>query len=176
VDDALIKLGDNELTFELTYYDLGTSVIKLQYNSTGADYQNSEITRTDTKTWITKSVTLTDASLNNKQNNQADFRIMSDVYVRRVAIIKEQNTLAIEQIKQPDYNVKVVLNQGILRISVPDEMARADVNVYNLMGQLIYQTKMKQTKENFHFATNSNLYIVVVRSGNMIVSKKVLAL
>ena len=61
----------------------------LQYNATNGinpDYQKAEFTRTDTKKWITKSFILTDAALDNKQNNQADFRIMGEAYVRRVAV------------------------------------------------------------------------------------------
>ena len=175
VDDALIKPSDNKLTIELTYYDLGTSAIRFQYNSTSENYQNAEITRTDTKIWMTKSFTVTDAALGNEQNNQADFRIASDVYIRRVAIKKEE-VLATKQSNQTDYNVKVALNQGVLKVSVPKEMARAEVKVYNVMGQLMYQTKMSKIQEKFHFETNYSIYIVVVRSGNIVVSKEVIAL
>ena len=174
VDDALITSSDEKLTFEITYYDLGTSPLKLQYNSPGVNYQNSEITRTDTKKWVTKSFTITDAALDNLQNNQADFRIMSDVYIRRVAIKKEE-VLATNPTEQPDYNVKVSLKQGTLKVSVPEDMKRAEIKVFDLTGQLIYQTKMTQADETFSFETHPGVYIIRVQNVNKSISKKIIA-
>ncbi len=176
VDDSLIKPSDNKLTFELTYFDLGTSVIKLQYNSSSENYEKTEITKTNTNTWMTKSLTVTDAAFDNKQNNQADFRIMGESYIRRVAIKKgDVNTSAIKPIIQADFDVKVSFNQGMLRVSVPEEMIGEELSVYNLMGQLLFRTKMSHSEEMFHLDANSNFYIVVIQSGNAFVSKKIFA-
>lgn len=176
VDDSLIKPSDNKLAFEITYFDIGTGAIKLHYNSSSENYEKTEITKTDTKTWMSRSFTVNDAAFDNKQNNQADFRIVGEAYIRRVAVRKEDlNTSAIKQIKKTDINVKVRLNQGMLKISVPEEMIHAKLSIYNLLGQLVYQNRMDQNEEMFHFGKDSNFYIVVLRSKNAFVSRKISA-
>ncbi len=89
VDDELVKKNDNNLTFELCYYDSGTTPLSIQYNAisgTNPNYQKADFTRTNTLTWMTKSFNVTDAAFANLQNNQSDFRIMGEAYVRRVAL------------------------------------------------------------------------------------------
>jgi len=177
VDDEIIKPSDNKLTFEITYFDKGTSPLMLQYISINSNYEKTEITRTNTNTWMTRSLTVTDAAFDNKQNNQADFRIVGESYIRRISIKKKDfNTSVIKQIKKTGHDIKVRLSQGMLSITVPEEMARAEVYVYNTMGQLLYQTKMNQTEEIFHLKAKSNVFIVVVHGKNATVSKKVVAL
>ena len=88
---------------------------------------------------------------------------------------EDVNTSTIKPINQADFDVKVRFNQGMLRISVPEEMIGEELSVYNLMGQLLFQTKMSHTEEMFHLYTNSNFYIVVLQSGNTFISKKVFA-
>jgi len=177
VDDSLLEPGDNKITFTITYFDTGTGPIKLHYNSTKSNYEKAEITKTDTKTWLTKSFTVNDAAFNNQQNNKSDFRIMGDTYIRRVAVKKEGvNTSATRAVKKNDINVHLSLKQGQLRVAVPDDMIRAKLSVYNLMGQLLFQTKMNHTEEMFQMNNiDSNFYIIVVQSGSALVSRKIFA-
>jgi len=175
VDDAVIKPGDNKLTFEITYFNEGTNPLKFQYNSVSEKYEKAEIAKTDTRTWLTRSFTITDAAFNNKQNNQSDFRIVGDSYIRRVAIKKgDINTHVKEQIKKVDYNVKVRFSEEKLQITIPLEMINADVSVYNLLGQMILQTKMNQSEKSFHLNTDSKFCIVVLQKGNSFTSRKIL--
>src|SRR6056297_1114909 len=41
---------------------------------------------TNTNTWMTKSFSVSDAALDNQQNNQCDFRVMGEAHIRRVAV------------------------------------------------------------------------------------------
>ncbi|MCP4312297.1 MAG: sulfatase-like hydrolase/transferase [Bacteroidetes bacterium] len=196
-NDTFIKPADNRLTFEVTYYDSGTKALTIQYNAisgTNPNYKKADITRTNTNTWMTKSFIVTDAALDNKQNNQSDFRIMGEAYIRRVAlrigseipeapeipvenvIPKEtENPVGTRQIELPNHNVKVWFNEGMLSILIPDEMIKAELRIYNIMGQEIYRTRMTQTEESVNLPSDSNFYIVVIQDRNTFTSKKIIA-
>ena len=79
---------DNEIYFDITYFDDGNSNFEIQYNSTGAADKTIVITKTNTNQWLTKTLMVADAALNNQLNNQADFRIKGAVYVRSVKMNK----------------------------------------------------------------------------------------
>lgn len=93
-DDATFPSTENNLIFTITFFDEGTGVFNLQYNSIGTDlnskYFTSPITRTGTNVWITVTVAVTNASFKNAQNNASDFRIngIDGVYIREVTIAK----------------------------------------------------------------------------------------
>jgi len=91
VNDATISSAQNNLIFTITYYDNGTDNLQFQYNATGGNnYNTLNITKTNTNTWITATIALTDASLSNAQNNSADFRIGTTTgynnYIRQITI------------------------------------------------------------------------------------------
>ena len=109
-------------------------------------------------------------------------RLILELWVKHIfegyQLVKDNlNTSVIKATKQSDSkDVKVGFNQGMLRVSVPEEMIKAELSVYNLMGQPIYRTKMNQTEETVCLDADTNFYIVVLNSGNTIVSRKVIAL
>ena len=88
VDDGLILPSDSRLIFYITYFDEGYGNFSLQYNSLSNNYKPVTITKTNTYTWINVTVALGDAALNNLQNNQSDFRISGEAYIRQVSISK----------------------------------------------------------------------------------------
>lgn len=175
VDDTLIDASDTTLSFEITYFDEGTSPVRIQYNSLDVNYQTSEITRTDTNTWLTKSFTVKDAALRNLQNNQADFRIVSDVYIRRVAI-KKEDELSVPSALVEDMGVKLSLKKGVLRVKLSQEISNAGIRVFNLNGQLVYHNELQGTEAVFYTPATSKLYIVEIWSSNKIIRKKVIGL
>jgi len=194
VDDALIKSTDNDLTFEVTYYDSGTKALAIQYNAlsgTNPNYKKAEFTRTNSKTWMSKSFSVTDAAFDNKQNNQSDFRIMGEAHIRRAAVRigtedpevpdvpvvyiipqEPEDPTEIDQIGLLSHQVRLEYNQGILKVLVPEEMINAELRIYNDMGQVVYHTKMEQTEEMVHLSTDSRLYIVGVQSGSEYITRK----
>lgn len=174
VDDSVILKEDNELTFEITYFDEGTSPLRLQYNSINSRYEKTEITKTDTKTWLTRSFTVKDAAFENSQNNNSDFRIVSDNYIRRVAIKKASTQTTVKPpLKKEGLDVNIWLNQGLLNVSLPQGIEQARLEVYSLLGQLLFQTEMNQSQESFLLDGSSDLYIVVIKTENTMVSKKI---
>jgi len=198
VSDALIKSTDNELTFELTYYDSGTKALAIQYNGisgTNPNYTKAEFTRTDSNTWLTKSFGVTDAALDNKQNNQSDFRVMGEAHIRRVAVRIGTEDPEVPDVpvvyiipQEPDdptetdrigllsHQVRLEYHQGILRVMVPEEMINADLRIYNELGQVVYHTKMEQTEELVQLPSDSKLYIVGIQSGNEYITRKTIVL
>jgi len=88
VDDGLILTTDSKLIFYITYFDNGNGNFSLQYNSLSSNYKAITITRTNSDTWINTTVGVTDAAFNNLQNNQADFRISGEAYIRQISISK----------------------------------------------------------------------------------------
>jgi len=196
VNDDLIKPTDNELTFEVTYYDLGTKNLSVQYNAssgTNPNYTKADIARADTETWMTKSFTVSDAALDNKQNNQSDFRIMGEAHIRRVALsvgseIPEVPDIPVEfvipketeitigagLIELPDdSNVDIKINQGMLRVLIPENMINSELSIYNEMGQVVYRTRMAQTEEMVNLSSNPNFYILVLQDRNTYISEKI---
>ncbi len=197
VNDVIIKPTDNRLTFEFTYYDSGTKALSFQYNAnngTNPNYKKGDITRANTKTWMTKSFIVSDATLDNKQNNQSDFRIMGEAYIWRVAVrigseVPESPEIPVEyvvpkepeipigtgRIELPKQNVELRFNEGILRIMISEELSRAELRIYNFLGQEIYRTKITQTEERVNLSSDSNFYIVVIQDRNTFISKKIIA-
>ncbi len=90
-NDATIPSGQNNLIFTITYFDEGTEDMAFQYNATaGNNYNYIGIKKTNTNTWITATIALTDASFRNAQNNACDFRIGTTTgynnYIREITI------------------------------------------------------------------------------------------
>ncbi|MEM8677740.1 MAG: hypothetical protein AAGF97_00165 [Planctomycetota bacterium] len=75
---------------EVTYQDVGTGSLALQYDATGAAYQNAPAhPLTDTGEWRTTRFYLNDALLNDRQNGGGDFRLAgANVPIDRVRILR----------------------------------------------------------------------------------------
>jgi len=86
VNDATIPSNDNKLIVRIKYYDTGYGSIALQYNSTDADYTRHSFDQTNSDTWATATIALSDASFRNAQNNSADFRLTGLSYIRSIEI------------------------------------------------------------------------------------------
>ncbi len=186
--DDIITATDHNLIFEITYYDSGTNLLSLQYNSTSEDYHKTDITLTDTKTWKTRTFIVKNAALDNQQNNQSDFRVMGEAYIKRVAVsigseqpeipevpveyITPQEPASPAQAGQkfpPGQHIRLDYDYGALRVSVPEPLINAELQIYNCLGQSVYQTTIDQTKKTIPLPADSNLYILSVRqTGNQI--------
>ncbi|OUS67965.1 hypothetical protein B1748_35110 [Paenibacillus sp. MY03] len=93
VSDAFARAGNTNLTIGVQYFDEGTDSIRIQYNSTGSNYQNVYIAKTGTNTWKTAQFAVTNANFSNLQNYSADLRIGNNYdgsveYIRMVEIIR----------------------------------------------------------------------------------------
>lgn len=88
VNDLTIPSTQNNIIFNVTYFDEGLDRISLQYNATGTNYKNTTVTKTGTNTWITAKIAIADAKFQNLQNNSSDFRISgtSVNYIREITI------------------------------------------------------------------------------------------
>ncbi|MBE0673644.1 MAG: hypothetical protein IH591_03195 [Bacteroidales bacterium] len=98
VDDGLILTADSRLIIQITYFDAGLGNFSLQYNSLSSNYKSIAITKTNTQTWITAKLALVDAALNNLQNNQSDFRISGEAYIRQISITKGEMNPSLEPV------------------------------------------------------------------------------
>ena len=88
VDDGLILTTDAKLIFYITYFDAGYGNFSLQYNSLSNNYKAITITKTNSNTWINTTIGIVDAAFKNLQNNQSDFRISGEAYIRQISISK----------------------------------------------------------------------------------------
>jgi hypothetical protein len=88
VDDGLILTTDAKLIFNITYFDSGNEKFSFQYNSLTSNYKSVTITKTNSNTWINTTIGVADAAFNNLQNNQSDFRISGEAYIRQISISK----------------------------------------------------------------------------------------
>lgn len=89
VNDATITPADNQLIFTITFFDAGAGFFSFQYNATNSqNYKPLDIEKTNSNKWVTATVSVTDASFRNAQNNFADFRLSGECYVRSIAIAK----------------------------------------------------------------------------------------
>ncbi len=88
VDDGLVLTTDARLIFHITYFDAGYGNFSLQYNALSSNYKGITITKTNSNIWISATIGVADAAFNNLQNNQSDFRISGEAYIRQVTISK----------------------------------------------------------------------------------------
>lgn len=90
VNDIVIPSSQNNLIFNITFFDEGSNKINLQYNANdGNRYKALALSQTATNEWVTAKVAITNAALNNLQNNLADFRISGtggDIYIKEISI------------------------------------------------------------------------------------------
>lgn len=86
VDANAVPSTMNNLIFKITYFDEGTGEMKLQYNGTTGDYVDATANKTNTGTWVTTTLAVTDASMRKAQNQSADFRISDNNYISRIEI------------------------------------------------------------------------------------------
>jgi len=98
VDDGLILTSEARLIFIITYFDSGNGNFSLQYNSLSSNYKAFTITKTNSNTWINAKVGLTDAAFNNLQNNQSDFRISGEAFIRQISISKGELNPSMEAV------------------------------------------------------------------------------
>lgn len=89
VDDATITINDNKLIIRITYFDEGFGSVAFQYNATNDDkYARQSFKKTGSNTWITTTLGITNAAFRNAQNNNADFRLSENNYIRSISISK----------------------------------------------------------------------------------------
>lgn len=92
VDKSKITEDDHELIFKITYFDEGYGSLTLHYNAIGTTiqdkYKGQSFNKSGSNTWATVTMSVTDASFRNLQNNNADFRFNENNYIRSVEIYK----------------------------------------------------------------------------------------
>ncbi len=90
VNDIAIPLTQKNLIFNITFFDEGNYKINLQYNaSDGNRYKSLSFSQTGSNAWVTAKVAITNAALNNLQNNTSDFRISGsggDIFIKEITI------------------------------------------------------------------------------------------
>lgn len=88
-DDATFTTNDRNLIVKITFFDEGYGTLSFQYNAVnGVNYEQQNLKKTNSNTWITATIGITSASFRNAQNNQADFRINENNFVRSITISK----------------------------------------------------------------------------------------
>lgn len=100
VSDGFIRQGDTDVDIAITFWDSGTDNIGLQYDSLSGNWQTINIAKTNTNTWRTVTLHLTDANFINAANRASDFRIYngwdtSTEYVSRVDVTVHNQAWAI---------------------------------------------------------------------------------
>jgi hypothetical protein len=89
VNDETISESDDKLIVKITYFDEGYGSVAFQYNATNStNYARQSFKKTGSNTWITTTLGITNASFRNAQNNNADFRITDNNYIRSISISK----------------------------------------------------------------------------------------
>lgn len=87
--DATITANDRNLIVKIIYFDEGFGTLSFQYNAVnGINYEQQNLRKTNSNTWISATFGITSASFRNAQNNQADFRINENNYIRGIFILK----------------------------------------------------------------------------------------
>jgi Bacterial Ig-like domain/Domain of unknown function (DUF5703) len=90
LDGSVASTGDYRATFTVSYYDSGTGTVALQYDrGTSAPYRSAgTITLTNTDSWKTAAITVSDAYFGGDENAGGDFRLTASgpVTVHSVAV------------------------------------------------------------------------------------------
>lgn len=188
VDDGLVKPGDNELTFELTYYD-NNSTLMLQYNSVNAVYEKVEIAASNTKKWVSKIIPVRDAAFSNAQNNQSDFRIHNDVFLRRVAVRKGIGPVPVTRVDSIEVanlvilsrrpgpllsQVKIYTGRNTVQLQIPGEWIGSDIFIYNVLGTVVHREIADQTQKTLQMNLKPGTYILSLRKKAFRINKKMM--
>jgi hypothetical protein len=91
VNQGLVSPQDNNIQVGITFWDAGPNSILLQYNGTSA-YEADWVAKTNTNTWRTVWLTISDAVFKHSENYSADMRIgngydNSVEYIRAVTVL-----------------------------------------------------------------------------------------
>ncbi|MFT3679096.1 MAG: glycoside hydrolase family 71/99-like protein [Ferruginibacter sp.] len=73
----------------ITYYDSSLQALWMNYTRNGTGWGNADFKKTNTKKWITRIITLTDAGLNNSMGYNGDIRMgfgNEDNYIKDISI------------------------------------------------------------------------------------------
>lgn len=88
-DDATITANDRNLIVRITFFDEGYGTLSFQYNAVnGINYEQQNLKKTNSNTWISATIGITSASFRNAQNNQADFRVNENNFIRSITLSK----------------------------------------------------------------------------------------
>lgn len=193
VDDALISPSDKDLTFEVTYFDQGSSALSFQYSASSATYKVAELPRNNTQKWISKTFPVRDAAFANLQNNQSDFRIRGEAHVRRVALRLGTEEPEIPEIPVVFVNPKapeepigglhkqelerkflLAYRQNHLHLRVPETMLQGELRIFETTGQCLYSATIGQCHEMIPLSLSSGAYIVLFQSKRAQISKKLI--
>ena len=81
IDDSVASTGDYKASFVVSYYDSGTGTVQLQYDDGSSDpyHAAGSITLTDSDTWKTATVPVSDAYFGDGEHAGADFRLSAAV-------------------------------------------------------------------------------------------------
>jgi|GEM_PF-361277 len=187
-DDGRIKPEDDELTFEVTYYD-SNAILMLQYNSINAAYEKVEINPSNTRKWVTKIIPVRDAAFANAQNNQSDFRIHNDVYLRRVAVRKGIGPLSavlVDSIEvenlvytssQPDpVRSHIHLNsaKNTVQLQISPEWVGSDIFIFNVLGAAVHHEIANQQQQTLQISLDPGIYVISLRKNTIIFNEKIL--
>lgn len=97
IDDEYITPEDKYFTIIVSYFDSGADKIRVSYSDRVRNYRESYIYKTNTNTWKTAALVISDAALNNMQNNGADITVWAenesgagvDEYISSVTVVKQ---------------------------------------------------------------------------------------
>ena len=129
-----------------------------------------------------------DAAFANAQNNQSDFRIHNNVYVRRVALRKGIEAITVTPIDSIDVanqvflsrrdspgkkQLKVYADGKNVQVHLDEKYLGSDIFVYNVSGKVLHYETADQTRKILDIQLNSGIYIITVRTASFTVNEKV---
>ena len=98
-DDYVYGSRDSEVTISFDYYDEGTEAMEMQYSTAANAFTGVGLgNKTDTKQWLTKTITLNNACFTNAQSPAAyasDFRIKVNtgtLYISNLSVTAGKTT------------------------------------------------------------------------------------
>lgn len=179
--DGDFNRESRNMSFYIKYLDNGTAPITLQYNSgynslISKDYKEVSWDKTGTGEWLTKKITVTDAKFGNKQNHNADFRLVSSVgetlYISSVMVSADENNV-FESVELLPQAAGSVFENGIVSFNISIYKNNSETEPYNIWysikdditGKVVSEDELVEINAENKVAVNKVIKPEITKNG-----------
>jgi hypothetical protein len=171
VDSGFISGGVNDVQLKITYFDNFNGTWWVEYDDAGTQpYKPSQpVVNQNDNSWKTVTLSFPDAGFFGRQNGGMDFRIYnggnSDIQVRFVRLIKNNDPLAVSATETGFSPVNLVPNPAGSRVSIQTDKEIERIEVLDLLGNVVMISQTSSHELSIE-TLPPGMYFVSVRFSN----------
>jgi hypothetical protein len=166
VNDGFLNGGENRVMVKMTYLDNSSNPFFLEYSaSDGNSFKSIEIPNSNDGAWKTVSLEINDASFDNSQDENMDFRIynggIDDITLRFVRVIKLDNPLSNVSGDLEEQRLRIYPNPSQSRVNIDTPNHASRVEIADITGRKVFSGAFYQKKFTIDMSDfNSGVYFI----------------